>query len=46
MRLYRCPLGCGVMLPHDKMHNHVMHTCPKRPGANASSRNDGKVRYP
>lgn len=31
VKLYACPLHCGVMLPHDKMHNHVMHQCPKRP---------------
>ena len=31
MKLYPCPYHCGAMLPHDKLHNHVMHQCRKRP---------------
>lgn len=29
-RLYKCPY-CGAMLRHGEVHNHVQHTCPRRP---------------
>lgn len=27
---YTCPY-CGEALKHDDVHQHVQHTCPKRP---------------
>lgn len=27
---YQCAY-CGAMLRHGEVHNHVQHTCPRRP---------------